>query len=135
MVNASYKKYESYQDFITDVLFNVMDDDMVSLIINYEDYQGVLATLFEKTINGNSFYLNMECADLIDDDLATAYINDGNMLVTIFSTGEIIGEPVVFKTEEAFPEGTYFIEYDAKSAVDYPIRGTVIPFQIKKDKI
>ena len=135
MVNASYKKYESYQGFITDVLFNVMDNDMVSLIINYEDYQGVLATLFEKTINGNSFYLNMACADLIDDDLATAYMNDGNMLVTIFSTGEIIGEPVVFKTEEAFPEGTYFIEYDAKSAVDYPIRGTVIPFQIKKDKI
>ena len=135
MVNASYKKYESYQGFITDVLFNVMDNDMVSLIINYEDYQGVLATLFEKTINGNSFYLNMECADLIDDDLATAYMNDGNMLVSIFSTGEIIGEPVVFKTEEAFAEGTYFIEYDAKSAVDYPITGTIIPFQIKKDKI
>ena len=135
MVNASYKKYESYQDFITDVLFNVMDDDMVSLIVNYEDYQGVLATLFEKTINGNSFYLNKECADLMDNDIATAQMNDGNMLVTIFSNGEIIGEPVVFTTEEAFLEGVYFIEYDAKSAVDYPIKGTVIPFQIKKDKI
>lgn len=135
MVNASYKKYESYQDFIVDVLFNVMDDDMVSLIINYEDYQGVLATLFEKTINGNSFYLSKECADLIDDDIATARMNDGNMLVSIFSTGEIIGEPIVFQTEKAFAEGTYFIEYDAKSAVDYPIKGTVIPFQIKKDKI
>ena len=135
MVNALYKKYESYQDFIVDVLFNVMDDDMVSLIINYEDYQGVLATLFEKTINGNSFYLSKECADLIDDDIATAQMNDGNVLVSIFSTGEIVGEPIVFKTEEAFAEGTYFIEYDAKSAVDYPIKGTVIPFQIKKDKI
>lgn len=135
MVNASYKKYESYQDFIVDVLFNVMDDDMVSLIINYEDYQGVLATLFEKTINGNSFYLSKECADLIDDDIATAQMNDGNMLVTIFNTGEIVGEPIVFKTEEAFAEGTYFIEYDAKNAVGYPIKGTVIPFQIKKDKI
>ena len=135
MVNASYKKYESYQDFIVDVLFNVMDDDMVSLIINCEDYQGVLSTLFEKTINGNSFYLNKECADLIDDDIATAQMNDGNMLVTIFNTGEIIGEPIVFKTEKAFAEGTYFIEYDAKGAVDYPIKGTVIPFQIKKDKI
>ena len=135
MVNASYKKYESYQDFIIDVLFNVMDDDMVSLIINYEDYQGVLATLFEKTINGNSFYLSKECADLIDDDIATAQMNDGNMLVTIFNTGEIVGEPIVFKTEEAFAEGTYFIEYDAKSAIDYAIKGTVIPFQIKQDKI
>lgn len=135
MVNASYKKYESYQDFIIDVLFNVMDDDVVSLIINYEDYQGVLATLFEKSINGNSFYLNKECADLMDDDIATARMNDGNMLVSIFSTGEIVGEPIVFTTEEAFEEGTYFIEYDAKSAIDYPIKGTVIPFQIKKDKI
>ena len=135
MVNASYKKYESYQDFIIDVLFNVMDDDVVNLIINYEDYQGVLATLFEKTINGNNFYLNMECADLMDNDIATAQMNDGNMLVSISSTGKIVGEPVVFTTEEAFEEGTYFIEYDAKNAVDYPIKGTVIPFQIKKDKI
>jgi hypothetical protein len=77
----------------------------------------------------------MECADLMDDDVVTARMNDGNMLVSIFSTGEIIGEPIVFKTEEAFPEGTYFIEYDAKSAVDYPIKGTVIPFQIKRDRI
>ena len=135
MVNASYKKYESYQDFIIDVLFNVMDDDVVNLIINYEDYQGVLATLFEKTINGNSFYLNMECADLMDDDIVTAQMNDGTMLVSIFSTGEIIGEPIVFKTEEAFAETTYFVEYDAKKALDLPLDGTIIPFLIKKHKI
>lgn len=79
--------------------------------------------------------MGIDCADLMDNDIATAQMNDGNMLVTIFSTGEIIGEPIVFTTEEAFAEGTYFIEYDAKSAVDYPIKGTVIPFQIKKDKI
>ena len=131
MVNASYKKYESYQDFIADVLFNVLEDEYVSIIINYNDYQGLLASLFEKTINGKSFYLNLECADRIDDDVATAQMNDGNMMVTIFNTGEIVGEPVVFKTAEAFAPATYFIEYDAKSANDYPLEGLVIPFQIK----
>ena len=131
MINASYKKYESYQDFITDVLFNVMEDEYVSIIINYNDYQGLLASLFEKTINGKSFYLNLECADRIDDDVRTAQMNDGNMIVTIFDTGEIVGEPIVFKTAESFAPSTYFIEYDAKSANDYPLEGLVIPFQIK----
>lgn len=134
MVNASYKKYESYQDFITDVMFNVLDDTIVCIVINYNDYQGVLASLFEKTINGKSLYLNIELADRIDDDIATAQMNDGNMLITICD-GKIVGEPVVFKTKEAFVSDIYYIEYDAKSALEYPLDGTVIPFQIKKDKI
>lgn len=131
MVNASFRKYNSYQDFVTDAIFNLMDKGEVSIIINYNDYQGVLASLFEKTINGKSFYLNKECADLIDDDITTARMNDGNMMISICEDGEIIGEPVIFTTEEAFAPGiTYYIEYDAKSALEYPLRGTVIPFQI-----
>lgn len=135
MINASFKKYASYADFITDVLFSALADDAVGIIVNYEDYSGVLASLFEKTINGQSFYLNQECADIFDDDVITAQMNDGNMLITIFKTGEIIGEPIIFKTKEAFAEMSYFIEYDAKPALDYPISGTIIPFQIEKDKI
>lgn len=57
-------------------------------------------------------------------------MNDGNMMISICEN-EIIGEPVIFTTEEAFAPGiTYYIEYDAKSALEYPLRGTVIPFQI-----
>lgn len=132
MVNASMKQYESYQDFITDVLFNVMDRGSVAIIINHNDYQGVLSSLFEKTINGNSFYLNLECADLMDDDIATAQMNDGNMMVTIFDTGEIIGEPIIFDRDvKSFASTTYYIEYSAQSALNYPIESTVIPFRIK----
>ena len=131
MVNTSYKKYNSYQDFITDVIFNVMDEGQAIIIINHNDYQGILASLFEKNINGNSFYLNMECADLLDDDIKTAQMNDGNIMVTIFNTGEIIGEPVLFTFDDSFADATYFIEYDAKGAQDYPLHGLVIPFQIK----
>ena len=135
MVNASYKKYASYQDFITDVMFNVMSNESVSIIINYNDYQGLLASLFEKTLNGKSLYLNAECADLVDDDIAAAQMNDGNMMVTIFDTGEIIGEPVIFGSKEAFAPAIYYIEYDAKSALDYNIQNTIIPFQIEKEKL
>lgn len=135
MIDALYKRYKSFPKFLTDVLFNVMEDEYVSIIINYNDYQGLLASLFEKTINGKSFYLNLECADSIDDDVTTAQMNDGNMMVTIFNTGEIVGEPVVFKTPESFAPATYFIEYDAKSANDYPLEGLVIPFRIEKEKL
>lgn len=134
MVNASYKKYD-YQDFITDVMFNVMSNESVSIIINYNDYQGLLASLFEKTLNGKSLYLNAACADLVDDDIATAQMNDGNMMVTIFNTGEIVGEPIIFDNQEAFAPAIYYIEYDAKSALNYNIQNTIIPFQIEKEKL
>lgn len=132
MVNASFKKYPSYQDFVTDVLFNVMDEGVVTIICNYADYQGLIATLNEKVLNGNSLYLDIESADSFDEDIATAQMNDGNMMVSIFSSGKITGEPVVFQTAEAFAPCVYYIEYDARSAVDYPLTGTIIPFQIEQ---
>ena len=130
MVGASYKKYSSYQDFINEVIVGVMQEGYIAIICNYMDYQGIIATLNEKTINGNSLYLNAESAENFDDDIVTAQMNDGNMLITIFDTGEIIGEAVVFQTADSFAPMSYFIECDAKSALEYPLRGTVIPFQI-----
>ena len=130
MVGASYKNYSSYQDFINEVIVGVMQEGYIAIICNYMDYQGIIATLNEKTINGNSLYLNAESAENFDDDIVTAQMNDGNILITIFDTGEIIGEAVVFQTADSFAPMSYFIEYDAKSALEYPLRGTVIPFRI-----
>ena len=131
MVNAAFKQYKSYQDFVTDILFNVLDDDNVAIICNYKDYNGLISSLNEKTINGNSLYLNKECMESFDEDIATAQSSGENMLITIFANGEIVGEPLIYTNPEAFVPMTYFVEYDARSATELPISGTVIPFQIK----
>lgn len=110
------KKFGSYKEFATELLISAMADDYVAVVCNYKDYWGLISALCENTINGKSLYLNRECFAIIDDDIATAQMNDGNMLITVCGDGEIIGEPVVFKTEEAFYPMTYFIESDAKNS-------------------
>lgn len=124
------KKFASYKEFATELLISAMADDYVAVVCNYEDYWGLISTLCENTINGKSLYFNRECFAIIDDDIATAQMNDGNMLITICGDGEIIGEPIVFKNPEAFDSMTYYIEYDAKTALEYPICGNKVLFQI-----
>lgn len=133
MIDASFKKYNSFQDFITDALLTVMREGIAAIVCNYADYSGLIAALNEKTINNQSLFLDAECMDSFDDDLVTAQMNDGNMLITILDTGRIVGEPIIFQKFESFETMTYFVEYDAKSAVDYLSAGTIVPFQIMKE--
>lgn len=131
MLKASYKRYSTYQDLIPDILFNVVEDGMVAVIINHKDCSKLLSALFENTINGNSLYLSCDYKDRLDEDVITAQMNDGNMLVTIRDTGEIITEAVVFITPEAFSPTTYLVEYGAKGSDEYPLQGLVVPFMIE----
>jgi hypothetical protein len=131
MLKASYKRYSTYQDLIPDILFNVIEDGMVAVIVNYKDCSKLLSALFENTVNGNSLYLSCDYKDRLDEDVITAQMNDGNMLVTIRDTGEIITEAVVFITPEAFSPMTYLVEYGAKGADEYPLQGLVVPFMIE----
>lgn len=134
MVNASFKKYENYDKFITDFLITVIKNDNAVIIINYQDYQGLIASLHEKVINGNSLTLDTESFDYFEDDIETAKKKDGNIMVTVFKDGLIIGEPVLYPDKAInFVDSTYFIENDAaQSAMDYTIISTCIPFQIEK---
>ena len=133
MIKASYRKYNTYDDFVRDIVFTVIDDSHAVIICNWHDAQGLIQSLNSKTINGKSFTLDVECGYLFDDDILTAQMNDGNMLITIFDDGLIICEPALF-TDKAmsFIDSKYFIERDASLALEYPIMSTVIPFQIEK---
>lgn len=132
MVSASFKNYQDYQDFITDFLFIVLADGSATIIVNYEDTVGIVQTLNEKVINGNSICLESESFDNFDEDILIAKDRGGLMMITVFKEGETIIEPLIFTQPEAFPEVTYFVEYDAQQALDLPLNGTVIPFQIEK---
>lgn len=135
MVGASFKTYPNYPDFITDFMFVVMEDGCAAMIVNYEDAAGVVSNLNEKVLNGNSLALIPECFDTFDNDLMTARNCGGLMLISVLSEGEIITEPLIYKTPEAYPPMTFYIEYDARKAVDLPLNGTIIPFRIDKAKI
>ena len=135
MVNASLKSYNNYSDFITDFLFVVLAEGNASIIAQYEDTIGIIQSLNEKVINGNSLCLTPECFDNIDNDLLVAKARGGLMIITVLKGGEIITEPLVFTESKAFAETTYYIEYDAKKALDLPLNGCVIPFRITKQKI
>lgn len=133
MIEAVYKNYETYDDFINDVMLTVMFDDHASIICQWQDVQGILSSLFQKTINGKSIILDLESAYSLDDEIVSAQMNDGNVIITVLNNGTIICEAAIF-TDRAicFADGKYFIEYDASSALDYSINGMIIPFIIKK---
>ena len=130
-----FKAYESYVDFVNDFMFTVMDEGYAVIVVNYKDYYGLLASLQEKTINGNSLYLDVDTIDGYDNDIATAQSRDGLIIVTVFEDARIVGEAVVYEHPEAYAEGTYFIEKDAESFLIKPIVGRFVPFEIAKAKI
>lgn len=135
MVGASIKTYPNYANFITDFMFVVMEDGCAGIIVNYKDAAGVVASLNEKVLNGNSLALTSESFDSFDEDLLTAKNCGGLMLITVLAEGEIITEPLIYKTPEAYPPMTFYIEFDAQEAMKLPLNGAVIPFRINKTKI
>ena len=136
MINANFKKYKDFDDFLIDFMFVAMEDDLACVVINYNDYQGFIQALQTKVINGKSLILDIESFDNFDSDIDVAKNNGGNMLVSVFKdSGLIIGEPMLYTSPMAYPPATYYVECDAKSALDIPFNGTIIPFMIEKEKI
>lgn len=126
-----YRKYENYESFVRDVLFTVMQDRHAIIICNWRDAQGLIASLNSTTLNGKTLSLDIESAESFDDDILTAQMNDGNMLITIYDNASICCEPALF-TDKAisFIDSKYFVEKDASSAFNYAITSEIIPFEI-----
>lgn len=136
MSTANFKKYKDFIEFITDFLLVILEEGFACAVINYEDYQGLVQALQEKVVNGKSLTLDVESLDNFDEDIEVAKNNGGNIIVSVFKDSSlIIGEPMLYLSPRAYAPATYFVEYDAKSALDIQFDGTVIPFMIEKEKI
>ena len=117
-------------------MFVALEDELVCVVVNYNDCQGLVQALQAKVVNGKSLVLDAESFDGFDEAIDIAKSNGGNMLISVFKDrGEIIVEPILYRSATAYPPATYYVEYDAKSALDIPFNGTVIPFVIEKEKI
>ena len=133
MINASYKKYANYDDFIRDILFTVMEDHHTVIICNWQDAQGLIASINGKVLNGKTLALDIDSAYDFDDEIVTAKMNDGNMLITIFDNATVICEAALFTDKPiSFIDSKYFVEYDAVCAMNYAITNTIIPFKIEQ---
>lgn len=131
-MNNTIRKYNSFEDFVRDFIFVVMSDGYASIICHWQDTQGILSSLFERTINGESFALDIESGYSFDEEINTARMNDDNMMITVFDTGAIICTAPIFMKKPMYNYGgAFYIEYDAITAMDYDISGNKIPFRIE----
>lgn len=139
VIDANYRKYESFDKFIEEFLFTVMDDGLAIIVVNYKDYQGMIESLNGKVLNGKSLATDIETAEYFDEDIKTAIDHDGNMMITVYNNNSIVvGEPVIYSDKaNSFINSVYFVEEDAvKKTMDYAIsKKNIVPFKIEKKTI
>ena len=124
------KKYNEYEGFASEFVRSAMENRSAFLIVNWQDVLGVCQLLNTFTINGNSVAMKREFADEAYSDVEEVKQYDGNMLITLFDSGEIICEKALDNDSAYVDDGVYFVEYSAKNFV-LPLHATVIPFKIE----
>lgn len=124
-----YKRYDKYEDFLSDFVKDAMQYGVVSLVVNWGDALGVCQLLNTFTINGMSIAMRHEYAEESYADVVEQKESNGNMLITLFSNGEIICEKALDDVA-AYADILYYIEYSA-GEVNVPLHAKVIPFKIE----
>ena len=124
-----YKRYDKYEDFLSDFVKDAMQYGVVSLVVNWGDALGVCQLLNTFTINGKSIAMRHEYAEESYADVVEQKEFNGNMLITLFSNGEIICEKALDDVA-AYADILYYIEYSA-GEVNVPLHAKVIPFKIE----
>lgn len=124
-----YKRYDKYEDFLSDFVKDAMQYGVVSLVVNWGDALGVCQLLNTFTINGMSIAMRYEYAEESYADVVEQKESNGNMLITLFSNGEIICEKALDDVT-AYADILYYIEYSA-GEVNVPLHAKVIPFKIE----
>lgn len=124
------KKYNKYEDFTSEFVRSAMENGVAFLIVNWQDALGVCQLLNTFTINGNSAAMKHEFVDEVYADIEEVKQYDGNMLITLFDSGEIICEKALSDESAYVDDGVYFVEYSAKNFV-LPLHATVIPLKIE----
>lgn len=127
---SMYKKYNKYEDFTSEFVRSAMENGSVFLIVNWQDALGMCQLLNTFTINGNSVAMKRDFVDEAYADIEEVKQYDGNMLITLFDSGEMICEKALNDESAYVDDSVYFVEYSAKDFV-LPLHATVIPFKIK----
>jgi hypothetical protein len=124
-----YKRYDKYEDFLSDFVKDAMQYGVVSLVVNWGDALGVCQLLNTFTINGKSIAMRHEYAEESYADVVEQKESNGNMLITLFSNGEIICEKALDDVA-AYADILYYVEYSV-GEVNVPLHAKVVPFKIE----
>lgn len=124
------KKYNKYEDFTSEFVRSAMENESVFLIVNWQDALGVCQLLNTFTINGKSVAMKREFVGEAYADIEEVKQYDGNMLITLFDSGEMICEKALDKESAYVDDALYFVEYSAKEFA-LPLHAKVIPFKIE----
>lgn len=126
------KKYNKYEDFISEFVKSAMENESVFLIVNWQDALGVCQLLNTFTINGNSIAMKRDFVDEAYADIEEVKQYDGNMLITLFDNGEMICEKALDKESAYVDDAIYFVEYSAKE-LTLPLHAKVSSFKIESN--
>ena len=124
------KKYNKYEDFVSEFVRSAMENGSAFLIVNWQDALGICQLLNTLTINGESIAMKRDFEYEAYADIEEVKQCDGNMLITLFDNGEIICEKALSDESAYVDDGVYFVEYSAKDFV-LPLHATVVPFKIE----
>lgn len=124
------KKYDRYEDFTSEFVRSAMENGVAFLIVNWQDALGVCQLLNAFTINGNSIAMRGEFTDEAYADIQCVKEYDGNTLITLFDSGEMICEKALNDGAAYVDDAMYFVEYSAKEVV-LPLHAKVMPFKIE----
>lgn len=124
------KKYDRYEDFTSEFVRSAMENGVAFLIVNWQDALGVCQLLNAFTINGNSIAMRGEFTDEAYADIECVKEYDGNTLITLFDSGEMICEKALNDETAYVDDAMYFVEYSAKEVV-LPLHAKVVPFKIE----
>lgn len=124
------KKYDRYEDFTSEFVRSAMENSSAFLIVNWQDALGVCQLLNTFTINGNSIAMKRDFVDEAYADIEEVERYDGNMLITLFDSGEIICEKALDKESAYVDDALYFVEYSAKEFT-LPLHAKVVAFKIE----
>ena len=126
------KEYNKYEDFTSEFVREAMANGYAIAIVNWQDALGVCQLLNTFTIDGKSVAMKCEFADLAYADVQEQKSCDGNMMITLFNSAEMICEKCLDDVSAYVGDASYYVEESAGN-VPLPSTAKVIPFKLKTE--
>lgn len=126
------KEYDKYEDFASEFVRSAMEYGSAFMIVNWQDAIPVCQLLNTYTISGKSCAMKSGFVDEAYEDIEAQKSCDGNMLITLFDSAEVICEKALDDPNAYVDDVAYYVEKSA-GKVSLPHHAKFIPFKIKSE--
>ncbi len=126
------KEYDKYEDFASEFVRSAMEYGAAFMIVNWQDALPVCQLLNTYTIGGKSCAMKSGFVDEAYSDIEAQKSCDGNMLITLFDSAEVICEKALDDPAAYVDDVAYYVEISAEE-VNLPQHAKVVAFKINKE--